>query len=357
MTGLALSIVLAGCDKDDEGSGNLSKTQAKAEVTEFNSSATQDLQQLADAEGLKALTDLSTLTNTDDPFGRVNTDQKKLRSFFRKKGHQFRNIFGQNNTSGRTKGAEPFDYSANKGTYEWNSENAIFVKTGTSNIISIKFPTEGSSTNDAELQLKAYEEVHIYDEELQEDSYEPSLLQASLLVDGTEAASLDLEVEWDEGGFPVSGDMTAVVKPFTASVSFDVTASTKNTLTASLQKNQDVLFATSITVLYSSPNKTEEDLKSIDGYVQLKNLKLQGTIDVEGVDTAQGDVDLNDFVKLQLLSDGKKAGDIVFEVEMVDGFEETVTYIRYNDGSKEKLEDVLKPVIDELDQISEDIDG
>jgi len=39
--------------------------------------------------------------------------------------------------------------------------------------------------------------------------------------------------------------------------------------------------------LYAGTGKSEEDLKTIAGHVQLMNLKLEGTIDVEGMDAAQ----------------------------------------------------------------------
>ncbi|HYC84063.1 MAG TPA: hypothetical protein VEB86_02530, partial [Chryseosolibacter sp.] len=173
---LALLLCLSSCN-DDESSG-LSKTDAKAEIAEFNATATQDLQALADADGVQALASLSDLTTVDDPFGRSTTDQKKVRAFLHKKGAQFRSIFRQSTTSGRIRGSEPFDYDGNKGIYEWNNVDSIFVKTGTSTIIVVRFPTEGSSTNNAELRLNAYEEVEVYDEELEEYSYEPSLIDA-----------------------------------------------------------------------------------------------------------------------------------------------------------------------------------
>jgi hypothetical protein len=352
----ALIAGLSGCDNED-GPSSLSKTDAKAKISEFNATATQDLQALADAEGVKALASLSDLTTFDDPFGRARTDQKKLRAFLRKKGSQFKSIFSENTTSGRVKGSEPFDFNGNKGVYEWNSVDEVFVKTGTSNIIVIKFPAEGSETNNAELQLSAYEEVQFYDAEWEEYSYEPSLIDASVLVDGTEVASLNVDIDWDDNGFPLSGELTATVVPFTATVSFDVSGSTKNTLSASLTKNTETLFATSISVLYSSATKSEETLKSIDGFVQLKNLKLDGSINVADMDAVQGEIDLNDFVKLALYSDGKKLGDIVFVTEEVDGFQEDVAYLKYSDGTKEKLETVLQPVIDELDQLSADLNG
>jgi len=60
---------------------------------------------------------------------------------------------------------------------------------------------------------------------------------------------------------------------------------------------------------------------------------------------------------LTLSGENKEIGNIVFETEIVDGFEETAPYIEYTDGTKENLEDVLQPVIDELDTISEDLNS
>jgi hypothetical protein len=360
ITALATIFGLSSCDKDDEkNSSEFSKADAQGKITAFNASATKDLQDLAKAEGLEAIVDLTTLTGSDDPFGgRVSTDKKKLRSFLRRKGHSFRTIIDKKYSKfGRTNGDAPFDFDSNTGVYTWHADTEEFAKTGESEIIQILFPTEGSATNNAELQIIAYEEIKRFDADIEMDTYEPTLIKASLLVDGTQAASLDLDVEWDANGFPLTADLSASVVPFTATVSFDVTAADKNTLSASLLRDQKTLFSTSITVLYSNPAKAEGDLKTISGFVQLVDLKLEGSVDVEGMDNDGEDVDFNKYVKLELKSENKKVGDIIFVKEVVDGVEESVAYLEYADGTKEKLEDVLKPVTDELDQLEEDLNG
>lgn len=357
ITSLGLFVGLSACNDDDEKtSGSLSKTEAKAEISSFNSTAVDDLQDLADAPGLAALTDLSELTSDSDPFGgRTSTDRKKLKKFLQVKGHAFRSVVDKRySASGRANADEPFVFDDNTGVYVWNETEQQFVRTGDSQIIKIQFPSEGSATNNAELQLKAYEETLTEDEA--ESIYEPSKIDASLLVNGTEAASLNLVVTWDSKGFPTSGSITAKVNPFASTVKFDVSGSDKNTLSASLTRDQKTLFSTSVVVLYSNSAKQEDDLKTISGSVQLIDLKLEGNIDVAGMDAAT-EPDMNQFVKLKITTDNKTVGDIVFVKETVDGYEESVAYIQYADGSKEKLEDVLKPVSDELDQIGEDFGG
>jgi hypothetical protein len=358
ITALAVILSLSACDKDEEkNSSEFSKVDAQSKITAFNASATQDLQDLATADGLEAIVDLTSLIDSDDPFGgRLSTDKKRLKKFFRKKGHSFRTIIAKKYAkNGRTNGEEPFDFNNNTGLFTWNPEIGEFEKTGESDIIKIQFPTEGSASNNAELQITAYEETLILDEDF--ETYQPTVLRAALLVNNTEAASLDLNIEWDAQGFPLTADFNATVAPFTATLSFDVTGDDKNTLSASLLRDQRTLFSTSVTVLYSSVAKTESDLKTISGFVQLLDLKLEGNIDMEGMDNDVEHVDLNKYIKLELKSENKKVGDIIFVMETIDGVEESLPYLEYADGTKEKLEDVLKPVTDELEQLEEDLNG
>lgn len=349
-----LAVVLAGfsaCD-DEKGTSELPKDEAKSKITQFNSAATDDLQSLTDAEGLQAVQDFFDLVETDDPFGRIGTDKKKISTFFRQKGKDFRKVFVTGKAiNGRTQAEGAFDFEANKGVYVWNPELLQFEKTEASNIISILFPTEGSAENNAELQLTAYSEVEIYDEEFQEYFYEPTVLKAALFVNDVKKASIDLAAEWDEYGFPLSAEISVMVTPFTATVSFDVTGSTTSTVSMSLQRDQETLVAISVIVRYDDSSKSEESLTQVEGYVQFRNLKLQGHIDVTA--SRQQEVDWNDVFHLALYNEDQKLGDIVFVVEN----EEAVPYLEYADGSKEKLETVLQPVVDEVRQLTEDLDN
>jgi hypothetical protein len=340
---------LASCHDDDNAGGNLSKDQAKGKITEFNSTAVSDLQELSDADGIAAVKDLIDLVDTDDPFsGRIGNDKKSIKKFFREKGREFKTIFIPKSLNGRTQ-QEAFVFDNNKGVYTWDAGGSIFTKTGESTIISILFPTEGSLTNNAELQITAYAEKEFYDDDMQEYYYNPEILKAAIFVNDTKIASLDYNVTWSDDGFPAAADVTVFVSPFTANVSFGGTATT-STLTTSLKKGDKILVATSVTAKFANETKDGENLNSLDGYVQLENLKVQGSVDVKELDSSVSG-DPNDYVHLSFYADNKKAGDVIFVNELVDGDEEYVAYIKYNDGTTEKLEDVLKPVIDELDSL------
>lgn len=352
---LAGILGLASCSSDDDGGkGNVvSKDEAKTKIASFNSTAKADLQDLQDIEGLKAAQDFFDLANADDPFGRVPADHKKLRAFFREKGKDFRSVFTKGTAAGRTSAEEAFNYEANLGKYAWNSDLQEFEMIDESSIISIEFPTEGSATNDARLDLTAYSEVELVDEEWGDTYYEPEVLKAALYVDDAKVVGVDLDVDWDEQGFPLKANIALTVTPFKLTVGFDTQGSTSNSLSVSLLRNDETVVATSITVNYKDASKSEESVKSIEGYVQLRNLKLQGNINAEAANNSQGEVDLNDFVKLALYDGNQKLADVVFEDQ--DGA--AVAYLQYADGSKEKVETALQPVIDEIDAISDDFDN
>jgi len=350
LASLALIFGLASCDKDD-GPARLNKEDAQQEIAQFNSTATQDLQDLAGSDGLAAIKDLSSLTDTDDPFGRVaQPDHSKVRHFLRQRGQQFRSIFASKKSSnGRTTAEEPFNYDGKKGVYTWNASLQQFERTGNSTIISILFPTEGSQTNNAELRITAFEETEVIDPDFGTTSYMPTLIQASIRVNGTEAVNLDLEVSWDEYAFPLTADVTLQVSPFTARLTFDVSGSRTNTLSTSISKGNEVIIGAAISVNYSNSSKSEESLKSITGYVQLKNMKLQGSINADAANAEEPD--LNDIINVDLFASGKKVGDVIFVTEETEFGEEVVAYLKYSDGTQEKLEVVLQPVVDEIDEI------
>lgn len=350
---LALALTFTSCNNDDEKSSQLSKQDAKAKLATFNSDASQDLQDLADADGVKAMQDFFDLTAIDEPLdGRLASDKKRLRAFLHDKGLEFKSVFVPAGTiKGRTEAEEPFDFDGNKGIYSWNEEIQQFEYQDGSTNIEILFPTEGAETNNAKLQITAYDEQLVEDPEFGDVYYQPTLIKANLFVSEVKKASLDLSIDFDDLGFPTSAEIELMVSPFTASLSFDVSGSTSSTLSFSMLHNTETLVATSVTVKYADSSKSEESLTSIEGFAQIKNVKLQGSIDAQGGNGES--VDFNDFVKLALYADNVKVGDIVFETENAS----EVAYVKYADGSKEKLEEVLQPVVDELDALSDSLNN
>lgn len=348
---LCTLIVLSSCNDDDGGgSGLVSKNEAKTTITTFNTTATDDLQDLADVEGIEALRDLFDLAESDDPFGRMRADKKKVKAFFRKHGRAFKSIVTSPAANARVTASEPFNFDEHKGFYEWNpelGEAGEFEKVDAADIIAIAFPTEGSTTNNAQFKLLNYEEVEVYDEEFEEYSYLPTAISAKLYVNQVEKASFTLDVEWDEAGFPLDATITFAVAPYSLTVALDVTAETSSSVSVSLKLNNEILVATSVKVNYLDESKSEESVKNLEGYVQFRNMKIQGTVNAEAANGEE--VDWNKIFKLALYSDGKKLAVVVF-VEEEEGI---VPYFKYADGTKEKVETALQPVLDEIESLTE----
>src|SRR5687768_4379809 len=255
---LLVLIGISSCN-DEEGNGQLSKEDAKNKITEFNANASGDLQAFADEDGVKAIQDFFNLAQTDDPFGRLASDKGKFRTFFREKGKAFRSIFVKDAAFGRTQ-TGAFNFAEHAGVYAWNpelGEAGEFEKIDEEEIIIILFPTEGSATNNARLELTAYSELEFYDEEFDTYRYEPTELTAALYVNQTEVASIDLDITWDELGFPIEGSVVLEVSPYKATVSFNDAAARSSSLSVSFVKGDQTLIATSITTNYSDDSKSE----------------------------------------------------------------------------------------------------
>ena len=349
---LSVFLLLASCGKDDENPNSLSPTEAKTTLSTFNTSAKSDLQALANAEGVKAMQDFFDLTSLDDPFGRMQADKKGIKQFLRARGKRFDAVFNPGAVNGRTERSTPFNYDQKKGIYEWSASEEQFIKTGTSDIIIVRFPASGSTTNNAELQLLGYRDVAVYDDFFEEYFYEPTFIKAKVFVGGSQKASLDLSVTYDDTGFPKHANIALSFVPFTSTLVFDTSGATSSTLSFSLLKDQETLISTSIAVKYKDSSKSYESMTTVEGHIQLKNLKLKGSIDVQAANAEV--VDWNKVLSLALYTEtDKKIGDIVM-VEETDG---PVAYLKYRDGSKEKLETVFKPVIDELEDLFESLGG
>lgn len=342
-------LALSSC-KDDSPSNQLSKSEAQEAIADFNTTAASDLQALSGATGTAAIQDMFDLMDLDDPFGRIGTtNREQLKVFFKSKGRAFKSIFvPAKAVNGRSTSEEAFDFNAKKGVYTWNADLSVFELTGESTIIIIEFPTEGSETNNAKLKLNAYSEVETYDEEWDEYSYVPTEISAELYIGEVKVASLEFDADWDDAGFPISANIALTINDFSLEVSLDTSGSTSSTLSLTFKQGSDIIVDASVTVKYDDASKSEESLKSIEGFVQFKNLKLKGNIDIHAADA--NNVDWNDVFNFSLYSNGEKLGDVVF----VDVDDEPVAYLKYADGSKEKLETVLQPVVDEINDLADE---
>ncbi|MEM9391382.1 MAG: hypothetical protein AAGA02_12965 [Bacteroidota bacterium] len=356
---LVLCLVLSSCGDDDGGNSPLSIEDAKASMDNMAADMTTDVVNVVQSEGVEALDELFNLLDLNDPFGGrlAEMDQNEKRKWLKERAMLFKTIFipTKSINFNRVKDSD-FDFDGNKGIYNWNPLTEEFEKSEeASDFIIINFPSEGSETNNVALRITNYAEESIVEEEdgFVNEYYAITELNADLSVDGTTQVSVDLLVDYNDSGDPVSLNGSLFVNPYTFTVTFNDTQATVSTLTASITEGSNVITSADLTVTFETSDK--EELIAVSGFVQYLNIKLQGSIDVTGADDEGDDFDINEFISLELFDGDNKIGDIVLVYEDdVDGYEEEVIYVEYADGSKERLEDILQPVIDEFEDQFDD---
>jgi hypothetical protein len=342
---LAAGLFLSACEKDDETP--LTADQAQEAMASVDTELANELEELSQAEGFVAMQTLSGLSGAGDPFplGRAKEARKNPNAHVRKAVVNLRKMISEPTQSARVTGDEPFNYNENKGVYEWNFNLGFFQKKSTSNIIEIKFPTEGSTTNDAVFRLTEYKEVATPDGD---EAYSPTVIEATLDIDNVKQASLSVDVEYKGDGTddPKFADITYFVNPYTIDLDLDDRSTSTSSFSQYLSKGGEKLIGWSLTATYQGP-KVEENISKLVGTFQLSSVVF--TIEISSPTSD----DINDFVKISIAVDGKPAGNIVWVSVGID--QEPTPYIKYTDGSQEPLANIFESLgaaLAELDLIS-----
>jgi hypothetical protein len=339
---LTVLLVVSSCGDDE--AGKASKEEVKAAFEAANDQISSDLNTFSNSSGYGAMNQLSGLTDESNPFGRKSSRKREQVIENLKAGvYAIRGILTNSTAANaRTSSDEPFNYNENKGVYEWNFQEETFVFTDDSEIIEIHFPTEGSTSNDAEFRLTAYEEESTPNGD---ELYSPTLIKASILVEDTKELELNAEVEYGDDDQPVKGDVYYFVNPFALEISFDDTKSTSSTFSESLSKSGKVLIGFGATVNFQDASKDESSLKSASGYLQLADIKL--VVSAKMTESSSGDI--NDFISITIKVKSKTGGTIILEQDETTG--EIIPYVKYTDGSTEPLENLLADLSFEIEEM------
>lgn len=349
-------LAFSGCNKEDDQPDvtptDIPAAEAKTTLSGMSDTMKGDVVSITQSEGVEAVTDLLGLFSSGffEEEGRM-LSKEEGKFLIREKARMARS-FMIPRSARKMEDDGSFNFTEAKGVYEWNAETEAFDFAEGGNAVIVKFPTEGSASNNAAFRLTNYEEVLIEFEG--ERYFNPSVIAADLSVDEEELITLDLEINWTAKGEPETAFIDLFVKPFSFTVNFDDTGSTSSELEASIDKGTESITAVAVKVDYSSEEK--EDVKLVDGFVSYRAVKIDGDIDVAALDASE-DGDPNDYIHLSLLSNERKLGDIIFVKEEVEaGMEDWIPYVKYNDGSTQKLEELLKPVLDEAEAFFNDLD-
>jgi hypothetical protein len=339
-----MAAVFVACDKDDEKPA-LTATEAKQSLNSVDTKLAKDLEDLSNTEGFAAIERLSDLTDAGDPFplARTKADRKNPKRLVGKAIVGLKRIVSRPTQAGRTKGDEPFDFNVWKGVYTWNPSIEDFQKTGNSTIIEIRFPTEGSATNNAVFRLTDYAEVATPDGD---EAYSPTIIEATLDIDGTKEASISADVEYKGDGTdePRYADIVYFVNPFTFEIKLDDRSANSTSFSQTLKKGNDVIIGWGVSVTYAGGVKDDQNINAISGYFQLINVRFEGTVNPSATDP-------NAMAVISIRVDGSSAGQLVFEPDQSTG--EPAPYVKYNDGTKEPLSSIFDQLEDSLDGLED----
>lgn len=353
---LLISLFLVGCN-DDEGNegGNPSdenSEQASAELNSSMSTMSDDIISITQTQGVDAIQSFIDLLGTDDDAFNGRLDQQK---WIQRKINQVNQTFITGATQ-RVLEDDLFVFEDIKGIWEWDALQGEFILTDSTDVDSfiVKFPTEGSNSNNAIFTLSELD-LEVFNDGF-EDFQLPTSAKANLLVDGNEVMNVDMKATYtseDDEVLPLTANVSLGLLPYTFQMSFDDSLDTSSSASYSFSDGEGVITSTNVTVSFETASKVLPEI--VEGFVTYREITISGNIDINKVDE---DGDPNDYVDLEILISQEKVGDIIFILEEVEaGLSEYVAYILYLDGSTEKLEDILQPVIDEIEKSVEDFEG
>lgn len=334
---IVAAFLFASCG-EDETVNEQSSEEVSAAINSLAGQMGGDIVSLVETEGVAGAIRLIELMDAYD-FSVEASSREGVKAKIDVLSHYF--IGG---VLGRVGEETPSSFDEIKGLYEWNEELQSFDKSP-SDFFVVRFPSEGSLTNNAELTISQLEFVNIiedYGDYI--DEYElPSVIIGNLKVDDKVVINLDFLVGWSSMAFPESAQIDLDIDPFSFTIGFNDTFQLSSSLVSAIELNGEVLAGIELDVEWQTSEKEEPRL--ISGFVQYLNLKIAGQVNTEFDGEESG---IEEFVDLDLLLDNEKVGDIIFE--------EDIAYVQYADGSREMLEEMIKPIMDEIEELLMDLE-
>ncbi len=360
LLGFALiTIMLFGLAACEEEENTLSPEESKQVLESFDSQIQSDFTEMENAEGMDAITRLQ---NMPDPFSTSKSTKEKSQIFATLKENL---LLNHQNELKSVNGTEPFEFDALVGTYEWNIEYEMWdVAHGNpADKIVIKFPSdETTTTNDVTLTL------HDYDEQEFSDGlstyYEPTLLMADLYIGDTKYVDISMSASYNAEAIPIEMSASVMLIPFEFTVDFSET-STTTTIEQALYISDEKVMSVGAAVEFKTTDKIAA--KELDGFMQYRDVKVDGTIDIEGLEnisyegaeTQQDVVDaINAEIDLAIYqnSTGDKLADIEFAL-VGEGTEQTMDLVLvFADGSEELAEPYFENFITEIENFLNELE-
>lgn len=337
--------LLSACgDQNGLNEGELGADQAKQSLEQLSSQMQQDVIDMVTSDGVDALLEFAGFMDQNDPMsGRVILEPGVSIERAVADVKRLAQTFSAKKKLGIETASETIDLSQFFGVYEWDAVSSTFVKNDEAvEFVEFRFPVKDSQTNNAVFRLLKLEEQYIGLGEIS-STVVPTAILAELYVDDKFCASLNFEANYSSLGLPESIEVSLFLDPFTHDLSFSWDSSQVN-VSFGLTKGSDQLASTSVTANLGSEGF--DALESLEISLIYRNFKIAGSISApEGEEVT----DINELIDIAVYEGEDKIGDL--EIEIDSNNDEATLWVVLADGTKVDLEEILQPVIDELEDI------
>lgn len=354
---IAGAFLFASCEDGSEKTNTVPADEAETKLDNMGTEMESDFSAVSESEGMDAAASLSEVlsvsTNTPLPdfeFSTSAASQVGMRSMAGKKMQTIQSVETITKGKSLVKVKETgFDYQSNTGIYAWNPDTEDFDMVEDASVITIRYPVQGSQTNNGVLTLSEYKTTTVGGTE------EVTSMKASLTVDENEVGRFTMSASYDNEGEATSGQVEIFLKPVTMSYGVNNAGSSDISLNASLAVDDNQLLSTELNAHFYSD--AQDSVKSMDGFFSYRKYRMEGTVRVNDLMNAyidqaiNGEMDIsafNDHFDMQMNYDGRKMGDIV--LAQPEASQTADLYIELENGDKRSLTETITPVVNTMEE-------
>lgn len=363
--GIIAGVTLFTSCEDDE-TKTLNKEKADAEISSNTQSMDSVLMDMENSESMKTIEVLGSLTTENDPFA---SPSKSLTNPMLVEN--IRQVLNPNQLYSQKAGDTHFIFDDHTGTYTWQEDSTWNVDIGNpGDAIIIKFPADpanySETGNNAVLTISNYAEQKVITDT--GSTWIPTALDGKLEVNGTKYVDVSYSLTLDNDGNPTKVDMSLYLKPFTYQLEF-----TENSIKYSLNKDGEELSLFSGDLAFTFMTSNMEELKKVDGNIQMKNLNFTGWIKPNALGDSsiyQGAEDSEDIVenmneqmdiKVKKFDTGDKLANLIFAIdesaEYTLGDGTLILAFEFKDGSTKNAVPYFNAVINHIDSMISEMEG
>jgi hypothetical protein len=357
LAALSCAVFVVSCQKEVSGPTTpASSAQDKTNLTSASSALGEAGADVLKTPGATAMVSAASVSKKKGPFSKDGQDittevMGRIISIYNYGRKGITNNSSYAKAPGMT---TPINFSSICGTYTYRASDSSWAKSLGGSSVIINYPANQSasnSNNNAVLTITHYTEINVASDTSHD--YLPTALNSNLTVDGNRVASLDFTASYNSDGIPTTLMLLLNVNPYSLAINF---ANQGSTMTGNVNFAKSgvtqIGFGASLNFADASQKKVST-VKS--AYLQLMDVKLNGDIDAGALDNVPSNASMdqkiaadNANINIAVSYKGGQIGKIEFGKDSAGTATKPVAYIRFNDGSLDKLDKYFSPAKDKL---------